>query len=304
MLLVFLSLFSMLFPLNSQLSIQKNDALLSIRLSRLLTAIAAGIALSASGVVFHSVFRNRMADPYLLGASSGASFMVSLAYFLFGGAGTFIYRFVPAAGFLGSAAATTLTFILGKKGRRFPIYRLLLTGIAVSFLFGSITPILMAFSGKDLYSVFFFMNGTTQGRSVSESLYFLILTAPALILLVYFSSLIDYLLLGEERGYHIGIDIETAKIILLSISSYMTGISVAFAGIVGFVGLIIPNICRKELMRSPLSWLIISALTGSVFLVASDFVARNLFFPREIPLTSVTALIGAPYLIWALRNDE
>lgn len=280
-----------------------DDPVFHLRLSRTLCALSAGAALSASGAVFQSVFRNRMADPYLLGASSGASFVIALLTIISSISGFSLYRFFPAAAFSGAAAASFLTLTLSRKNGRTPTLRLLLTGIAISFFLGSFTPILLAFSGKDLYTVFFFLNGTTQGKSLSEAQLFLLLTFAGIAVIALNHRKIDFLLLGEERSYQLGFDVEKAKLILLVAASFLTGISVSFCGIVGFLGLVIPNTTRRLIRESTLSWIISTSLSGAAFLIFADFLSRNLFFPREIPLNSFTALIGAPFLVWMVRKN-
>lgn len=289
--------------LGRTVSFSLTDVIVKMRLSRVLTALASGACLGAAGVVFQSVFRNPMAEPYLLGASSGASFAVAISTLLAGTFSFFPYAFYPAAALLGAAAATLVTLFLSRSNGRTPALRLLLTGLAVSFFLGAVTPVLLAFSGKDLYTVFFFLNGTTQGKGFSEALIFLLLSAAGIAVLAYKSKSLDYLMLGEERSYHIGFDTERQRLIMLTVASYLTGISVAFSGIVGFVGLLIPNLTRKKLSSGALDWIVSSAITGAIFLILSDFAARNLFFPREVPLNSLTAIIGAPYLVALVRKD-
>jgi iron complex transport system permease protein len=280
------------------------NVLITMRLSRMLAALAAGSSLSVSGVVLQSVFRNPMADPYLLGSSSGASFFIAILAFISSQMNLAAARYFPVAGFLGSFLTVLLVLFLARKDGKIPLYRLLLIGIAISFLAGSVTPILLAFSGKDLYSVFFFLNGTTQGKNLSESITYLMLAMPGLIYLFLLHKNLDYLWLGEERAYHLGFNIERSKKLLLLLSSYLTGLAVAFCGVIGFIGLVIPNIFRSRFRQSALKWLLTSSLFGATFLIVADFLARNLFFPRELPLNAMTALAGAPYFIYLLRKND
>lgn len=289
--------------LGTTLATSTSDMLFKLRLSRAVVALASGASLSVSGVVFQSVFKNPMADPYLLGSSAGASFLVALLALIASAMNFSAVNLYPAAALLGAAAATLITLFLSRSNGRTPIIKLLLTGIAVSFLLGSATPIMLAFTGKDLYTVFFFMNGTTQGKSAAEAIFFLSLVLTGLILVLINSKKIEYLLLGEERSYHIGFEVERAKLLMLLLASYLTGISVAFTGIIGFVGLVMPNLTRNHLEKGALNWVLNSAITGAIYLVIADFASRNLFFPREVPLNSITALIGAPYLIWLVKKN-
>lgn len=279
------------------------SVIFKMRLARALVALAAGASLAASGVVLQSIFRNPMADPYLLGTSSGASFLIALLAFAASRMNFLAASFFPAAGFAGSLLAVLIVYLLARENGRTPLFRLLLTGIAVSFLLGSVTPILLAFSGKDLYSVFFFLNGTTQGKSLNESIIYVLLALPGLLLLFLSHRSLDFLWLGEERAYNLGFDFERAKAIFLLLSSYLTGMAVAFCGVIGFIGLIVPNIFRSRFKESALKWLLTSSLFGAFFLVSCDFLARNLFFPRELPLNAITALAGAPYFIYLVRKN-
>lgn len=283
--------------------IDPSDPVLKIRLFRGLVAFSAGASLATAGVIFQSVFRNPMAEPYLLGASSGASFAVAVLTILSTYLSFSALNFYPAAALLGAAAASFVTLIIARTNGRTPVLKLLLTGIAVSFFLGAMTPVILAFSGKDLYTVFFFMNGTTQGAGLYEALSLLIFSVLGSLIIAFNSKSIDYMLLGEERSYHIGFEIEKAKLFLLIIASFLTGFSVAFAGIIGFVGLLIPNLTKKNLSKGAFHWVTSSFFTGAAFLVLADFSARNLFFPREVPLNSITAIIGSPYLIYLVRKN-
>jgi len=279
------------------------DILFKMRLARALVALAAGASLAASGVVLQSIFRNPMADPYLLGTSSGASFLIALIAFTASRMNFFGAGLYPVAGFTGSLLAVLFVYLLARENGRTPLFKLLLTGIAVSFLLGSVTPVLLAFSGRDLYSVFFFLNGTTQGKSLNESILYGSLAVTGLLLLFLYHRSLDFLWLGEERAYNLGFDFERAKTILLFLSSYLTGMAVAFCGVIGFIGLIIPNMFRSRFRESAFRWLLTSSLFGAIFLIGCDFLARNLFFPRELPLNAITALVGAPYFIYLIRKN-
>ncbi|MCX7832378.1 MAG: iron ABC transporter permease [Actinobacteria bacterium] len=283
--------------------VDPSDPVLRIRLFRGLVAFSAGASLATAGVVFQSVFRNPMAEPYLLGSSSGASFAVAVLTIVSSYLSFSTISFYPAAALFGAAAASFVTLSIARTNGRTPVLKLLLTGIAVSFFLGAMTPVILAFSGKDLYTVFFFMNGTTQGAGLFEALSLLTFSALLCSIIAFNSRSIDYLLLGEERSYHIGFEIEKAKMFLLLIASFLTGLSVAFAGIIGFVGLLIPNLTKSNLSKGAFHWVSTSFFAGGTFLVIADFSARNLFFPREVPLNSITAILGAPYLIYLVRKN-
>lgn len=276
-----------------------NNPVIGLRLSRALIALSAGAALSGSGVIYQAVFKNPMAEPYLLGASAGASFAVALTY-LFSGAP---YSLTPLTGFAGATAAVLLSVFLARRNGVIPVYRLLLTGLAVSFFFSALTPVLLVFSGKDLYSIFFFMNGTTQGRNSFEGFVFLGLVIAGCCLLLAFSRYIEYFLLGEERSHQLGVNVELIKRILLLTAAFLTGASVAYAGVIGFVGLIIPHVSRFYVGVRGRHWLLASILMGGAFLLLCDTLARTVILPREMPIGAVTALVGAPYLIRVVSRN-
>lgn len=281
------------------LPVNFSNPITGLRLSRALIAMAAGAALSGSGVVYQSIFKNPMAEPYLLGASAGASFAVALTYLLSRNA----FSLTPLAGFAGATAAVFLSALLARRNGTIPVFRLLLTGIAVSFFFSALTPVLLVFSGKDLYSIFFFMNGTTQGRNVNEGFIFLGLVLAGCTVLLFYSRYIEYFLLGEERSHQLGVDVEKVKRILLITAAFLTGISVAYGGVIGFVGLIIPHVARFYAGVRGKDWLPASLITGPAFLLLCDAVARTVILPREMPVGVVTALLGAPYLIRVVSRN-
>lgn len=281
-----------------------SEALLTLRLTRALVALSAGVALSVSGVVYQSVFSNPMAEPYLLGASAGASFFVSLTFFLSDTLKYSTYSVLPLAGFTGAFVSILLSVLLSRKGKRIPTYRLLLTGIAVSFFFSALTPLVMVLSGKNLYSIFFFLTGTTQGRSLSEAIFFTAIVIIFLLPIVKNSKFIDYLLLGEERSFQLGVDVFQVKLKFLLLAAVLTGISVSFTGIIGFIGLIIPHVVSYLMGRRGLSWILSSALMGASFLLICDVISRTIILPKELPIGVVTAMVGAPYLIFMIRRGE
>lgn len=277
--------------------------LLKIRFPRVILAAMVGMALAVSGVAFQGIFKNPMADPYIIGVSSGAALGATIAILLLGGwVGIFGFSLVPLLAFSGAVVTTLLVYNLARVGSRVPVTTLLLAGIAVGTFLSAITSFLMVLGGKDLHAIIFWLMGGFSAKNwdhVKAVAPFIFLGLP--ISLVYSRDL-NLLLLGEERARQLGVKAESLKKILITVASLLAASAVAVSGIVGFVGLIIPHMVR--LVTGPDHRILIpcSALFGASFVILTDLLARTLMSPTEIPLGIITALFGAPFFIYLLKR--
>ena len=278
--------------------------LFKVRFARVVLAVLVGIALSVAGVVYQGIFKNPMADPYIIGVSSGAALGATLAAIVFKGFGMLGFSLVPVLAFVGATITIFFVYNLARTGTKVPVATLLLAGVAIGALLHAITSFVMVLGGKDLHFIIFWLMGGFSSKNWDHVMVVLPFLAVGLPLVFYFSRDLNLLLLGEERAQQLGIEAEKIKKILIIVASLLAASAVAVSGIVGFVGLIVPHMVR--LVTGPDHKILIpcSALFGASFVVFSDLLARTLMAPTEIPLGVITALFGAPFFIYLLKRSK
>lgn len=290
-------------------SAQINTILFDIRLPRILLAISVGAVLASTGAVMQGLFRNPLADPSLIGVSSGASVGASLMIVTTGGfiqVGALMGLSLVALGaFLGGFAATLLVYRLATSNIGTSVTTMLLAGIAIGALAGALNSLLSYFSDNDmLRQISLWQMGNLSGASWAKVS---IMGVVAVLLLVSFpreSKALNALLLGESEARHLGIDVQRVKRRLIVLTALGVGVSVALAGLVGFVGLIIPHMVRLVIGPDH-RWLIpASALAGATLLVIADSLARIVVIPAELPTGILTALLGAPFFVALLLQQR
>ncbi len=269
-----------------------SQVLLHLRLPRTLLAFCTGSLLSLAGVQMQAVLRNPLADPYILGTASGAG-ALTLAALLLGFNGWAL----QAAGMLGALLATTLVLLVNLR-RPDPL-RTLLTGVGLAAVFSaSITLMLSLSPSHRLNSLLFWLMGDLS--SGSPPFWLLPLTGLATLWVWRRAAILDLLSLGQAKAMTLGLNADRALLITLAQAAILTGLAVSLAGPVGFVGLLVPHILR--LWQGSLHGTLIpaSALLGGSFLLLADTLAQHLFAPYQLPVGVLTALVGAPWLIWLL----
>ena len=288
---------------------QTHTILIDIRLPRILLAIAVGAVLASTGAVMQGLFRNPLADPSLIGVSSGASVGASLMIVT---AGSFIQSgallglsLVAVGAFVGGFAATLLVYRLATSGIGTSVTTMLLAGIAIGALAGALNSLLSYFSDNDmLRQISLWQMGNLSGASWTKVI---VMGAVALLLMGLFpreSKALNALLLGESEARHLGIDVQRVKRRLIVLTALGVGVSVALAGLVGFVGLIMPHIVRLAIGPDH-RWLVpASALAGATLLVIADSLARIVVIPAELPTGILTALLGAPFFVALLLQQR
>ena len=281
----------------------EESVIVQLRLPRVLSAVIVGVALSMAGVAFQCLFRNPMADPYVLGVASGAGFGASLAMILRLGFSFFgaIYA-VPFMASIGAISTVFLVYGIAKTGTELPVLRLLLAGIAVSSFFSALISVIMALAGEDLHAVYMWLLG---GFSLSRWEYIYI-AAPTVIvgfvILYAFAKDFNIILLGEEQAKQLGVEVEKVKKTVLIVSSVITAVAVSISGIIGFIGLIIPHIMRILVGPDHRILLPSSALAGATILVLCDTIARNVIRPITLPTGIITTMLGCPFFIYLLKK--
>jgi len=278
------------------------DILLQIRVPRVLMAAAVGSSLAVSGAVFQGLFRNPMAEPYVIGVSSGSALGAVIA--MLGGftlAGS-SYGLVPLFAFVGGILTIITVYTMARVGRAVPVMTLLLAGIAVSSFLSALVSLLTYFAGEKLHMVVFWMMGGLGGATWQTVKIMLPYAAVGFVTVMMFSRELNAMLLGEETASHLGVDTEKVKKILLVGASMLVAAAVSTSGIIGFVGLVVPHFIRLVAGPDHRFLLPASAILGGALLIATDTLARVIIAPTELPVGIITSIIGAPMFIYLLKK--
>ncbi|MFF4643367.1 FecCD family ABC transporter permease [Streptomyces sp. NPDC001389] len=274
-----------------------------VRMPRVLLGAVVGAGLAVAGAVLQALVRNALADPFLLGASSGASAGAVLVLVLGVGAGA--AAGLPLAAFAGSLVALVAVYALARRGATMTTGRLVLAGVAVQYVLSALTSLVLVLSAHpdQIRSVLFWTLGGLGGARWDE----LALPTAALLagtgLLVTLARPLDLLLAGEEGARTLGLDTGRFRAAVLVLVSLVIGVLVACSGAIGFVGLMVPHAARMVVGAGHRVLLPVCALAGAVFLTLADLLARTAAAPEEIPVGVVTALAGGPFFLWMLRRS-
>ncbi|KKB36843.1 Vitamin B12 ABC transporter, permease component BtuC [Bacillus thermotolerans] len=285
-------------------SVAEENIVWNLRFPRVLLAIIAGAGLAVIGTAIQALVRNSLADPYILGVSSGASVGATLVI-LFGAFSIFGPYALVAAAFLGSLLSMILVFFLAQVGGKISTVRLLLAGIAVSMILSAVTSFIVISAPQEegIKTAMFWMMGSLSGAKWT------FIPIPAAVTLIGFLFLwsqyrsLNILLMGEEAAVTLGIRLEHFRKLLIVVTALLTGVLVSVCGSIGFVGLMVPHIVRLVMGSDHRTVLPISALVGAIFLVWADICARTVISPEEMPIGIVTALCGGPFFLWLLRRS-
>jgi iron complex transport system permease protein len=281
---------------------QQAAVLLAIRLPRVLLGVLVGASLAVAGAAMQGLFRNPLADPGLLGVSSGAALAAAIVLIV---GGPFIALvglwLLPAAAFVGSLLATLFVYSLATIGGRTQITTMLLAGIALSALANAGVGFL-TFLADDaqLRDLTFWTLGSLGGvtwRSLTVAAPFML---AALLFIPRFARALNLFLLGEGEARHLGIDVEMSKIALIFLTAFAVGAAVSVAGIIGFVGLVVPHLVRLAVGPDHRLLLPASALLGATLLLVTDLLSRTIVAPAELPIGILTSVVGGPFFLWLL----
>lgn len=278
----------------------------SIRLPRILTAAAVGGLLAAAGALMQGLFRNPLADPALVGVSSGGAFAAALSIVLIDHALASQLRFLEdtilsIAAFTGSLATTIILYRIATRAGRTSIALFLLAGIAIAAIAGAAIGVLVyAADDRQLRDITFWMMGSLSGANWSKVATTSVMLTVALLLFARIAAPLDLIVLGESEAFHSGVDVERLKRISIVLISAMTGVAVAVCGVVGFVGIVVPHFVRLVIGPSHRLLLPSSVCLGAVMLVVADTIARSIVAPAEMPIGILTAAIGAPFFLMIL----
>lgn len=274
-----------------------------VRLPRVILGLLAGIGLAAAGAAFQGLFRNPMADPYVVGVSAGAALGASLAIVFMARLQVRFIGPVPLAAFAGGLAATFLVYRLAAVGGRLPVLGLLLAGVSV----GSISTALLSLvlylttpQARD--AILFWLMGGLGAATWRQVAWLVPYTALGLGVLMYYSRELNALLMGEEEARHLGVDAERVKAIVLLAGTLLAASAVAFSGTIGFVGLVVPHTVRFLVGPDHRYLIPAAALGGGALLMAADALARTALRPHELPVGLIMAVTGGPFFLYLLRR--
>ncbi len=264
-----------------------------VRLPRVIAAALVGFALAVAGTAMQGLFKNSMADPYIIGTSTGGSLGATLSIVFFAGAG------LPVLAFAGAAITTFAVYTIARQGGKIPVETLLLSGVALSMLLSAFLSFLMYTSGRSLHQIMFWLMGGFWNVAWDD-VFIAILIPIGCVAIYLYARDINIISLGEEDAIHLGVNVERLKRILLFASASLTGIAVSIAGAIGFIGLITPHVMRLIVGPDHRILFPAAALAGGILLVWSDTLART--FANDMPVGIITACFGAPFFIYLLRS--
>lgn len=269
----------------------------NLRFPRVLLAFVAGAALSVSGAVMQSVLRNPLASSYTLGVSSGASFGAALVIFL--GFSAFSVFTLPILGFLfGLGTIFAVMAIASRMDGQMANHTIILTGMVFSLFINAITTLLFALFRENVQRMVLWQMGSFSMRDWHTVAILAPITLAGIIFIMRYKWELDVMTFGEEQANAIGVNSKNAKWVLLILAAALTGSTIAFVGVIGFVDLVAPHIVRRIFGSSHLVVIPMSALVGGMFMVLCDLAARTVVAPIELPVGAVTALIGAPFFAY------
>ncbi len=271
-----------------------------IRLPRILLAALVGASLALSGTALQALLRNPLADPYVLGVSSGAALGDIMALYI----GGRIAEAAPAAAFAGALATMVWVYLLGRRGGRLASYTLVLAGVVTaSFLSAVILFVLTRLSSRDVRGVAFWLMGDLSTATGARLGVLAPVIVAAALALYWLSPDLNVLLLGEVEASHLGVDVARIETGVYVLASLLTGLAVSVSGAIGFLGLMVPHLGRMLVGNDHRTLLPTAALGGAIVLVLSDTLARTVVAPAELPVGAVTAVAGAPVFIYLLRRS-
>lgn len=273
-----------------------------IRFPRVLLGGLVGGGLALVGATMQALVRNPLADPYLLGVSSGAG-LGAVSVLLLGLAPFGIYSLSLAA-FLGALAASTCVYVLASQPGQFTTGRLILGGVAVSYVFSALTNFLIykAPAGEQARDAMFWMLGGLGGARWNQLALPALAVVMAMALLVPHARTLNVLAVGEEGAATLGVDPNRIRRQGFVLTSLVTGVLVALSGGIGFIGLMVPHIARLCVGADHRRLLPVAALTGAIALIWADVLARTIVAPQELPIGIITSLVGAPFFMWLMRR--
>lgn len=297
-------LFSKIFSIPIDVPDSHEKIIMNLRLPRTILAMIVGAGLSTVGLTYQSVFRNPLADPYIIGVSSGAAFGASVAIAMNITGGFWGMGMVNFFAFAGSLAVSFVALIISRVNGRIPPTTLLLSGVALGSLLTAGMSLIMFLDHEDMQQIVYWTMGSFVSASWDKVVFGLAITSVGVTLLMFHTWELNLMLLGDETASSLGVDVEVVKIRLVVISSMITAACVSVSGIIGFVGLVIPHVLRMISGFDNRRLFILSLIIGAGFMCITDTIARFVLRPVEIPVGIITALLGGPFFIYLLKRNK
>ena len=275
----------------------------SSRMPRAVAAMAVGIGLSVAGAAYQAVIRNPLVDPYIMGVSSGAGTLaiavIAFDFTLFGLLSSYSIYLVAISAIIGGLFAFLLTMTLANRaGSTTNAY--VLSGVVIGLVFGAAQTIMIVFSGNKVSDVLLWLFGSFANVTWEKAIFILIPTVILCLVILRYAKELNLILLGENQARQMGLDVRKFNIIILTIASIITAFCVAFCGIIGFVGLVVPHLCRMLFGGDHRLMLPAAIGLGGVLMMAADLMARMLIPGTELPVGAITTLIGVPVFAYLL----
>jgi iron complex transport system permease protein len=277
-----------------------------IRFPRVLLGAICGAGLALCGVLMQCVTKNPIAEPYILGISSGAS-CGAVGVIVLGGISAIGINSISLGAFIGSIVSGVLVFAIGTQmGKTTSTTRLVLTGMAISTIFSALTNLLIysADNSNQAKNALFWTIGSLGGAKWDVLLFPFITLVVVIIIAFIMSKSLDILLLGDDSAIILGINVKMVKSIVLILATLLTSSLVAITGAIGFIGLVVPHISRTVAGSDHKKLIVLSSLIGPIFLILSDVIARGLFPPIEIPIGIITSLVGGPFFLYLISKKN
>ena len=279
-----------------------------VRMPIVIGAACVGAALSTAGVLFQGMLRNPLADPFLIGTSSGAALGAAVAFVLpFDTIYGSFFSLTPLLAFAGAALAVLFVYAIARTGGQTPVVTLLLAGVVINAVLVALQTLILTLSPHAQFSIDALFNWLSGGIAVTSWPPVFIVGAIILAGLVFsftLSGSLDAFALGEEGAAHLGLHVERRKLLIIMVGSLLTAAAVSISGLIGFVGLVIPHAMRLLLGPRHRLLLPVSALGGAIFLILADLLARVVIAPAVLPVGVFTALVGAPFFLFLLRSSK
>ena len=264
-----------------------------IRLPRVFVALLVGMGLAVSGAALQGLFKNPLADPYVIGTSAGGALGAAISILFLGG------DFLPITAFCGACGSIFTVYLIARQGQRSSVEVLLLSGVAVSFFLSAMLSFLMYRAGQNLHQIIYWLMGglwNADWNNVSTGC----LIIPGIAVLILAGRELDILSFGEEEASSLGVNTERVKLLLLAVSAFVTAIAVSIAGSIGFIGLMTPHLVRSVTGPRHRFMIPVTALVGGLILLWTDTVSRT--FLSDLPVGIITAFFGAPFFLYLVRR--
>jgi iron complex transport system permease protein len=288
--------------LHGNWSATKDMIITGIRLPRILMAGAVGMALGTAGATYQGLFRNPLADPYLIGVAQGAALGAVIGFILpwkFGG-----NYLIPILAFAGAVIAVTVVYLIARVGKTIPTTTLILAGVAIGSLLMAVSTYLTMISADKVHSILSWFMGNFSNSSWDQLRIISPYIAIGLVVIFLFARPLNVMQLDEEQAQQLGVNVERTKLILLAAATLITAVAVCFVGTIGFVGIIVPHFVRLIWGPDHRLLLPLSAITGAILLILADTASRTLIAPSEIPVGVITAFLGTPFFLFLLRRNK